>query len=151
MNMLHDFSPKLKLGNVGHLLRNDRLQINVFAYCVIAECISIAKSLSFSVNVQLSNVDLFWCTDFFVRFRITTPDYIRQPSQAPSSPGVDEVDGHVASRQNNNIDAQVVNAFLEQGRHEIGMGVVGKLLDRRYRQSQIDKMQLEIDDFEMHR
>jgi len=78
-----------------------------------------------------------------------TPDYIRNPPLAPSTPGVDDVEGmvsHMARR-----DRGLVDILLEQNKHEIGIGFVGKVFNRQYRQSRKEIMQPIIDDFDVHR
>lgn len=84
--------------------------------------------------------------------RPQTPDYIRHPPEVPASPGFDEVEGNAfASQRRIRMDNDVVAVFLEQSKRQIGMGLVGTLMARRYRQSKIEKMQSELDDFELHR
>jgi hypothetical protein len=94
---------------------------------------------------QLSVV-LYVLYDFI--FRI--PDYIRNPPQTPLTPGFDETEGN-ALPSRSRISRDLMDVVLEQSKREIGRGLVGKLFDRQYRQSRIEKMQIDIDDIELHR
>jgi len=67
----------------------------------------------------------------------------------PSYLDVDVIDGQMFARK---MRSEIVEVFMDRGeQREAGMGLVGRLLQRKYRRSHASKLDAQMSSVDMHR